>query len=542
NELEEREDYIVKLLTNEEKHFNETIDRGINILNGYIDELVKADLKVLDGRKCFILSDTYGFPIDLTREILEEKGLEYDEEEFKNEMEIQRQTARNARGGSKYMGSDETIFHRLDKDYSTEFDGYDKFELETVIDFITTEDSIIDLAQKDDEIYIISKITPFYAESGGQVNDNGIIVTETGKCIVTDVRKVVAGKLAHKAVVAEGTISTGQVATFTVDKETRLATMRNHTTAHLLQSALREVLGDHVHQAGQLVDSKRLRFDFSHFAAVTDDELLRIEKIVNDKIMEAIPVSMVEMSIEEAQKLGAMALFGEKYGNVVRVVSIADYSIEFCGGTHVDNTSKVGLFKILSEYSVSAGVRRIEGVTGLGVLYMINDNINVMKNVASVIKSPNINEIVNRAALVMTDHKMLEKNFERLRDEISKIRVEALSDKAINVNGVNLVTAMFTPLKADSLRVMGDKIRDIAPNLIAVIVGVDGENGQFLVACGKEAVAKGAHAGKIAKEVSAITGGKGGGRPDSAMAGVGDKFKIDEALHAAKEIVAQFVK
>lgn len=542
NELEERYDYIVKLLTNEEKNFNETIDRGMNILNGYINELADSNSKVLDGHKCFILSDTYGFPIDLTREILEEKGLEYDEESFKNEVEIQRQTARNARGGSKFMGSDETIFHKLSKDFTTDFDGYDKFEIETNIDFITTHEDIISSAQNGDEVYIISKVTPFYAESGGQVSDNGIITTETGKCTVIDVQKVIAGKFAHKAVVIDGNISVGQTAKFTVDNDTRLATMRNHTTAHLLQSALREVLGDHVHQAGQMVDSKRLRFDFSHFSAVTEEELAKVEQIVNQKIMEAIPVSMVEMPIEQAQSLGAMALFGEKYGNVVRVVSIDDYSIEFCGGTHVDNTSKIGLFKILSENSVSAGIRRIEAVTGLGVLDVLNDNINTMRNTAVVLKAPNITEIVNRAGIVMLEHKALEKSFETLREEISKIRVEALSNKAINVNGVNVVTAMFSPLKGDSLRVMGDRIRDIAPNLIAVIAGVDGENGQFLVACGKDAVAKGAHAGKMVKEIAAITGGKGGGRPDSAMAGVGDRFKIDEALDCVKDIVAEFIK
>lgn len=542
SELEEKYEYIVKLISNEEKNFNETIDRGMNILNGYIDEMIKSGEKVLDGNKCFVLSDTYGFPIDLTREILEEKGLSCDEEEFKKQMDIQRETARKARGGSKYMGADETVFHKIGKEYHTEFVGYETLECKGTIDYITAGDELVESADiNTGEIFIVSDKTPFYAESGGQVGDTGEIITETATVRVLDTQKAVAGKTAHKAVVVNGTIKAGDKAIFKVDAERRAAIMRNHSCAHLLQAALREVLGEHVHQAGQLVDEHRLRFDFSHFAAVTSDELAQIEKIVNKKIMEALPVTMVEMPIEEAKKLGAMALFGEKYGATVRVVSEGDFSVEFCGGTHVDNTSKIAMFKIISENSVSAGVRRIEAVTGTGVLELMNENIAAMNKAAAALKAPNASELVNRAEVVMSEIKALQKENSKLLAEISKMRVEVMVNNAAEVNGVKLITAKFEAA-ADELRAMGDKIREAYPDMIAVLANVNGTSGQLMAACGKDAVAKGAHAGRIVKEVSAVTGGKGGGRPDSAMAGIGDVNKLEEAFSKTADIVSQFVK
>ena len=542
SELEEKYEYIVKLISNEEKNFNETIDRGMNILNGYIDEMIKSGEKVLDGNKCFVLSDTYGFPIDLTREILEEKGLSCDEEEFKKQMDIQRETARKARGGSKYMGADETVFHKIGKEYHTEFVGYETLECKGTIDYIAAGDELVESADiNTGEIFIVSDKTPFYAESGGQVGDTGEIITETATVRVLDTQKAVAGKTAHKAVVVNGTIKAGDKAIFKVDAERRAAIMRNHSCAHLLQAALREVLGEHVHQAGQLVDEHRLRFDFSHFAAVTSDELAQIEKIVNKKIMEALPVTMVEMSIEEAKKLGAMALFGEKYGATVRVVSEGDFSVEFCGGTHVDNTSKIAMFKIISENSVSAGVRRIEAVTGTGVLELMNENIAAMNKAAAALKAPNASELVNRAEVVMSEIKALQKENSKLLAEISKMRVEVMVNNAAEVNGVKLITAKFEAA-ADELRAMGDKIREAYPDMIAVLANVNGTSGQLMAACGKDAVAKGAHAGRIVKEVSAVTGGKGGGRPDSAMAGIGDVNKLEEAFSKTADIVSQFVK
>lgn len=546
NELEEKYDYIVKVLTTEEQNFNKTIDRGMKILEEYIENMTSDGRNILDGESCFKLSDTYGFPIDLTREILEEKSLEADEDGYAACMEKQRVTAREARGGSKYMGSDETVFHKIDKEFHTEFTGYDKLTDTSEIAFIATDDELIENAGTGDEVYIVSAQTPFYAESGGQAADKGTITTSSGKCRVLDVQKVVAGKFAHKVKVVEGGISVGQTAEFAVDKKTRLATMRNHSCAHLLQSALREVLGDHVHQAGQLVDENRLRFDFSHFNAMTLEERLRVEMLVNKYILSALDITVKEMPIAEAQKLGAMALFGEKYGDVVRVVTMGDEeetaSIEFCGGTHLDNTSKIGLFKIISESSVASGVRRIEAVTGTGVLDLFNENERLIHHASEILKLANPMELLKRCTSVMHDIRELERERDALQSEISSLRTKSLFENAADVGGVKVITAMFTGIKPDMLRKMGDEIKSHRSDIVAVIAGVDGEKANFLAVAGKDAIAKGVHAGKIVGKVAAITGGKGGGRPDSAMAGIGDRFKIDEALDKTVEIVGEFVQ
>lgn len=546
NELEEKYDYIVKVLTTEEQNFNKTIDRGMKILEEYIENMTSDGRNMLDGESCFKLSDTYGFPIDLTREILEEKSLEADEDGYAACMEKQRVTAREARGGSKYMGSDETVFHKIDKEFHTEFTGYDKLTDTSEIAFIATDDELIENAGAGDEVYIVSAQTPFYAESGGQAADKGTITTSSGKCRVLDVQKVVAGKFAHKVKVVEGGISVGQTAEFAVDKKTRLATMRNHSCAHLLQSALREVLGDHVHQAGQLVDENRLRFDFSHFNAMTLEERLRVEMLVNKYILSALDITVKEMPIAEAQKLGAMALFGEKYGDVVRVVTMGDEeetaSIEFCGGTHLDNTSKIGLFKIISESSVASGVRRIEAVTGTGVLDLFNENERLIHHASEILKLANPMELLKRCTSVMHDIRELERERDALQSEISSLRTKSLFENATDVGGVKVITAMFTGIKPDMLRKMGDEIKSHRSDIVAVIAGVDGEKANFLAVAGKDAIAKGVHAGKIVGKVAAITGGKGGGRPDSAMAGIGDRFKIDEALDKTVEIVGEFVQ
>ena len=546
-ELEEKYDYIVKLLTTEEENFNKTIDRGIKILDDYIEDMQKEGKTVLDGDACFKLSDTYGFPIDLTKEILEEKGLSADEEGYAKAMDEQREKARVARGGSKYMGADETVFHQISRDFHTEFVGYDTLECDDEISFLATDDELIENAGCGDDVYyVVSSKTPFYAESGGQVGDIGTITTSSGKCEVLDTQKVVAGKFAHKIKVVEGAVSVGQTAHFKVDKKNRNAIMKNHSCAHLLQAALREVLGDHVHQAGQLVDANRLRFDFSHFNAMTHEELLKVEMLVNKYIFEALDVTVKEMPIEEAKKLGAMALFGEKYGDTVRVVTMGDedkaVSIEFCGGTHVDNTAKISLFKIVSESSVASGVRRIEAVTAAGVMNMLKDHIDMTRKAADVLKLGNPAELVKRCIALMGEIKSLEKERDSLQTEISNMKTKALFDSAVDVNGVKVVTAMLTNIRPDMLRKMGDEIKAKEDDYIAVVAGVNGEKANLLVVAGKNAVAKGAHAGKIAGKTAAITGGKGGGRPDSAMAGIGDKFKIDEALDKVTDIVAEFVK
>ena len=542
NELEDKYKYIVKLLTNEEKNFNDTIDRGMVMLSGYIEEMQAAGEKILDGKKCFFLSDTYGFPIDLTREILEEKGLSCDEEGYKEALEVQKETARAARGGSKYMGADETVFHKIDKNYTTEFTGYETMEGESVIDFIATDDELINAAGAGDEVYVITKSTPFYAESGGQVGDRGVITTVTGKCEVVDTIKAVGGKTVHKVKITEGAFEVGQTAELKVDKETRLATMRNHSCAHLLQAALRAVLGDHVHQAGQLVDGERLRFDFSHFSAMTLDEIQRVEMLVNSFILSALDITTQVLPIDEAKKLGAMALFGEKYGETVRVVSMGDASMEFCGGTHMDNTSKIGLFKIISESSVAAGVRRIEAVTGKGVLDAMGRQIATLNEASGLLKLTNQSELVNRVRALMDEIRSLEKEKSELSSTIADMRSKSLLDHTIDVKGVKLITAMFNPMKPDEIRLIAENIRDSHPEIVCVIAGVNGKAANLCVTAGKEAVAKGVHAGKAVGKIAAVTGGKGGGRPEEAMAGVGDVFKIDEALAGAEEIIAEFIK
>ena len=398
----------------------------------------------------------------------------------------------------------------------------------------------------DDNIYyIVSGKTPFYAESGGQVGDKGFITTASGKAQVLDVMKVTAGKFAHKVKVVEGGIAVGQEAHFEVDKQNRRSIMRNHSAAHLLQAALRKVLGEHVHQAGQLVDADRVRFDFSHFDAMTNEEKMKVEAMVNANILKALDVTVKEMPIEEAKKLGAMSLFGEKYGATVRVVTMGDdeetVSIEFCGGTHVENTSHIGLFKIISESSVASGVRRIEAVTGRGVLALIEQHRDQIAEAAAALKVNNPLELANRCKQIMQEVKALEKERDQLQSEIAGMRSKAIMQAAVEINGIKVATAMLRNVKADALRKMADEAKANNDDLIIVLAGIDGEKANFAVGCGKAALAKGAHAGKIAGKVAALTGGKGGGRPDSAMAGVGDKYKIDEALDQADEIAAEFL-
>ncbi len=546
NELEEKYDYIVKVLTTEEKNFNSTIDRGMKILDDYIEEMNSNGKKVLDGESCFKLSDTYGFPIDLTREILEEKGMSVDEEGYNACMDKQRETARTARGGSKYMGADETVFHKMDKTFSTTFTGYDTLNGESEIKYLATDDELIEDAGVGSEVYMVCGETPFYAESGGQVGDKGVISTVSGKAEVLDVQKVVAGKFAHKIKVTEGALSVGQKVELHVDKRNRNDIMRNHSAAHLLQAALREVLGDHVHQAGQLVDADRVRFDFSHFSAMTDEEKLRVESLVNANILKGLDVEMKEMPIKEAEKLGAMALFGEKYGETVRVVTMGDddevASREFCGGTHVDNTSRIGLFKIVSEVSVASGVRRIEGVTGRGVLKLVAEHSEEIRKAAAILKTANPFELVKRCSAVMQEVKDLEKERDELQSSINSLRSKTILESTVDVNGVKVATAMLSNIRPDSLKKMAEDIRSRFDDVVVVIAGVSGEKANLVAAAGKNAVSKGAHCGKIVGKVAALTGGKGGGKPDCAMAGVGDKFKIDEALAQVNEIVSEFVK
>ena len=541
-ELEEKFEYIEKLLTNEEKSFNETIDRGINILSGFIDSLKEAGKKTLDGKSCFLLSDTYGFPIDLTRELLEEQGLDCDEKEYFECMEAQKERAREARGGSKYMGADETVFHRIDKNFHTEFVGYDMLSADCEVSYLANDDELIEKAGEGDKVYVVSDKTPFYAESGGQVGDTGTITTPTGVLKVTDTQKAVAEKIAHTATVIKGEIAVGQTGHFEVDKARRMAIARNHTCAHLLQAALREVLGDHVHQKGQLVDENRVRFDFSHFEAITPDELIKIERLVNEKILDCLDVTTRVMPIEEAQKLGAMALFGEKYGETVRVVSMGDFSLEFCGGTHLKNTSMAGLFKIVSECSVASGVRRIEAVTGTGIIKLFDEINERVLSAAKLLKLTDPAMLADRIMSVMEENRELSKLSEQLKKKIADSMFADMVRNCREVNGVKVMANMMTNIGSDMYDKFSDGAKSLSEPFVLVIAGTADEKPKFLCACSKAAVDKGAHAGKIVKEVAAVTGGKGGGRPESAMAGIGDKNKIDEALNALDDILAQIIK
>ena len=542
NELEEKYDYIVKVLTNEEMNFNRTIDRGMKLLEDYIADLTEKGENVLSGEDCFKLSDTHGFPIDLTREILEEKGMTVDEEGYYKCMEVQRTTAREARGGSKYMGADETVFHRIDKEFTSEFLGYDTTEADSTVDFVANDEELIMRAEAGQTAYIVSKATPFYAESGGQVGDTGTIVTLTGKAEVTDTQKVVGGKIAHTVKITEGYIEAGQTAHFSVDAERRMAIARNHTAAHLLQAALRQVLGEHVHQKGQLVNADRVRFDFSHFEAISPEELAEIEALVNDKILSCMDVKTQVLPIEEAQKLGAMALFGEKYGETVRVVSMGDFSMEFCGGTHLKNTSQVGLFKIISEGSVASGVRRIEAVTGTGVLALLNEINNRVAQAAKLLKLNDPALLAERIVAVLDENKELGKVSEQLKKRIADAIFSNMTKNCREINGVKIMANMMTNVGSDMYEKFSDAVKNLSEPFVLVMAGTADEKPKFLCACSKAAIAKGAHAGKIVKEVAAVTGGKGGGRPESAMAGIGDKNKIDEALNALDGILANFIK
>lgn len=542
-ELSEKADYIKKVIKTEEENFAKTVDNGMELLNNIISEILKnGGEKILSGDDAFKLNDTFGFPLDLTVEIAGEKGIKVDIDRFNDCLQIQKETARkdrNAKAGSSW---DDDSMGNLDLP-KTEFTGYNSMceEHSIVLGIFKDGKSVSEISEGDDAIIILDK-TPFYAESGGQVGDKGVISIGESDFIVSDTKKVAGGQFIHIGYVDAGSVSVDNEVIAKVDKENRLATMRNHSCAHLLQAALREVLGSHVHQAGSYVDPDRVRFDFSHFSSVTPEELIRIENIVNKNIMDALEITMTEMPIEEAKKLGAMALFGEKYGDIVRVVKMGNASVEFCGGTHLDNTSKIGLFKITSESSVAAGVRRIEGVTGKGVLELINKNTKLINDSAAALKVANVNELATRSKAVMEEVKSLEKQIAQINEEVAKMRLGKITDTARDVNGIKVMSAFFNPMKSVTLRAMCDKAKEQFPNVIIVLAGVNGNQGTFAVACGKEAVAKGAHAGKIVQKVAAITNGKGGGRPDSAMAGIGDKFKVDEALAALPEIITEFVK
>jgi alanyl-tRNA synthetase len=540
-ELAEKRDMITKLVRVEEESFARTIDQGLQLLNGYMDETVKSGKTVFPGEDAFRLSDTYGFPIDLTKEIVAERGLTVDEEEFGRLMREQRERARAARknaGADAWAGESNV----LDGVPETEFLGYEALEAEAKVLAIVRDGERVETATAGDEAMLVLDRTPFYGESGGQVGDTGSIESDDAVLNVTNTTKNHAKNFLHRVTVQAGEIRVGDKVKAAVNADRRASIMRNHTSAHLLQAALRRVLGTHVEQAGQLVNDKHVRFDFTHFSALTKEELKKVEELVNREILSAVPVESREMPIEEARKLGAMALFGEKYGKVVRVVSAGDFSKEFCGGTHVSNTAQIGLFRIVSESSVAAGVRRIEAVTGTNVLALLDETTQMVEDAARELKINNPAELVHRIGQMSAELKEKEREVEALNAKIAAMRVESLFASAKDVKGVQLITAKLTGIEPAALRVMCDKVLERSQNCVAVIAAVNGEKINIAACAGKDAQAKGAHAGKIVRSVATIAGGSGGGRPDSAMAGAKDVTKLGEALSAAEKIVADMLK
>lgn len=536
--LVEKHDLIVRVIKAEEESFNKTIDTGLNLLENIIENM---DSKVLSGADAFKLQDTFGFPIDLTKELLEERGMSVDIDEYKRLYAESRAAARAARkdaGAEAWKGGQASL-----KDIeTTEFLGYTDFSCNAAVKAIIADGERADIATAESNIALVLDKTAFYGESGGQVGDTGVIKTANAVFEVTATNKTPDGIVLHIGKIVDGdSISVGDEVVATICAASREATMRNHTAAHLLQAALRETLGSHVEQAGQLVNENAMRFDFTHFSALTSDELAEVEKKVNSVILSAMPVTSTEMPIEEAKKLGAMALFGEKYGDVVRVVRAGDFSTELCGGTHVDNTGKLGLFKIISESSVAAGVRRIEAVTGIGVLEYIAKNNALINSTAAAMKLANVSELDKKAASLAADLKAKEKEIEQLRAELSQLKTGDLMSNAVEVKGVTLIATTVEGVNPGDLRSMCDKVKE-NDNAVAVICGVNGASANFACACGKDAVAKGAHAGNIVKAVSKLAGGSGGGRPDSAMAGTKDVSNIKAAMDAVVSIVEEMIK
>ena len=540
-ELREHDAYIKKVIGTEEANFARTIDAGMNILNNMIDGLEKAHEHLLKGLDVFKLNDTFGFPLDLTKEIAAEQGIEVDEEGFHTEMTKQKERARAERLKKNISGWSEDLFGALDAE-PTVFTGYETLNDTGVVVALSDEENLTDAIATDEEakdgVLVVLDKTPFYAEMGGQAADHGVLNSADCSLRVLDVKKTPKGYYVHTCVLESGIVKVGDHLTAQVDKEYRMAIARNHTATHLLQAALREVLGDHVHQAGSYQDAEITHFDFTHFSAVTPEELARVQKIVNDKIYESMNVTVREMPIEEAKKLGAMALFGEKYGKVVRVVDIEGWSTEFCGGTHVKNTAQIGGFKIVSEASVAAGIRRIEAVTGRNLLIRANLQEAMLHTVANTLKANNVTALPVRAEAVMAENKALAKELEEIKAQVAASKVTSLFDNAEEIGGVKIASAYFTGTTGDTLRGMCDTVRDKAVKpAVAVLVGKAEDKITMAVTVTKQAQEKGLKAGALVKEIAAIAGGKGGGKPDFAMAGLKDETKIDEALAAVGTIV-----
>jgi len=542
-ELVEKENYIKKVIRIEEEKFNETIEQGMEILASYISQLKQNGETTLSGENAFKLYDTYGFPIDLTKEILEEEHLSIDEEAFNEEMNKQRERARSARGNMDGESWKEDPLSKLDSSVASTFEGYNELENSGIIKAIVKDNEIVESAVAGDKVVVVLDQTTFYPEGGGQAGDSGLLVNKNEDIVVEviDTKKGANNTIKHIGLVKSGMINTGEKLATIVNKEMRMASARNHSATHILHKVLKEVLGEHVNQAGSLVTPERLRFDVTHFEAITKEELKVIEDKVNDIILESLNITCENMSINDAKNKGAMALFGEKYGDEVRVVSMGDYSIEFCGGTHLTNTSQIGMFKILSEGGVAAGVRRIEAITGRAVYNYLKEKEEVITNVCSNLKTKE-DGLSQKVTSLIEENKSLSKELHDMKTKMSLQAVDSVLDSKADVNGVNLVTTKFEGMDMNTLKEVADNLRDKLVSGVVVLANIADDKLNLVVTATKDVVDKGVHCGNIVKAIAQVAGGKGGGRPNMAQAGAPDVSKVDDALNYASEVLKSQVK
>ena len=537
-ELEEKKDFIMNVIRKEEEQFDKTIDQGLGILSEMKEKMVAEGVKTLSGEDAFKLYDTYGFPLDLTKEILEEEKMDVDEEGFKAAMEVQRQTARKARKVTNYMGADVTVYESIDPAVTSEFVGYDNLIFDSKITVLTTDEEIVDALSDGEKGTVFVDQTPFYATSGGQEADHGVISCGDGEFVVEDVVKLLGGKIGHIGHMTKGMMKTGDIVTLKVDAQRRALSARNHSATHLLQKALRTVLGTHVEQAGSSVNDERLRFDFSHFSAMTPEELQKVEDMVNDSISGSLPVIVKNMPIEEARKTGAQALFGEKYGDIVRVVNMGDYSIEFCGGTHVTNTGEIGAFKILSESGVAAGVRRIEALTSKGLMNYYSNLEAKIQEAAKLLKAVPEN-LSEKIVHLQAENKELHSEVESLKSKLAKDAMGDVMDQIEEVNGVKVIAVSVEDMDMNGLRDLGDQLKEKLGEGVVVIASSAGGKVSLMATATEDAMKKGAHAGNLIKAIASCVGGGGGGRPNMAQAGGKNPAGIPDALAKVKEVLAE---
>ena len=540
-ELGEKREFILKVISKEEEQFNKTIDQGLGILSDMIADMETKGEKTLNGEDAFRLYDTYGFPLDLTKEILEEKDLDVDEEGFHACMEVQRKKARDAREVTNYMGADVTVYESIDPSVTSTFVGYDNLTYGSDVTVLTTEDEIVEALSEGQRGTIFVQETPFYATSGGQEADTGYIRTAEGEFRVEDTVKLLGGKIGHIGVMTKGMIKSGDKVTLEVDAKKRALSARNHSATHLLQKALRTVLGTHVEQAGSSVNEDRLRFDFTHFSAMTAEELKKVEDIVNEQISKGLDVIVKNMPIEEAKKTGAQALFGEKYGDIVRVVNMSDFSIEFCGGTHVKNTSEIMAFKIISETGVAAGVRRIEALTSDGLMKYYVQIEETLKNAAHLVKATPEN-LADKITHLMAENKALHGEVESLKSKMAQEAAGDVMDQVTEIKGVKLLAARLDGIDMNGLRDLGDQFKAKLGDGVVVLASANDGKVSLMVTATDGAMKQGAHAGNLVKAIAGCVGGGGGGRPNMAQAGGKNPAGIPDALAKAAEALGSQIK